>query len=229
VGRRSTDRRSAPRTQVSTVRRCPRRCGAPWRHFRHATRTRRTIGLPQRRRSRAPHYRCHSTRRLSHRASSASSPDPAAVNSPPLRASQRPPNRRWRPLIRAIDELRKSRPERCMLRAASRPAAECQGGRVNGVYPRTGRGGRGEDPLEPEKIRAGLAFTVAQPGELAARMFAAPPATNAKRAAQKPRGPRQVTSAPGDQMPGGSAIRCTAGWHRPGSPRAHAHRCPGRH
>ena len=28
----------------------------------------------------------------------------------------------------------------------------------------------GEDLLEPEKIRAGLAFTVAQSGELAARM-----------------------------------------------------------
>jgi hypothetical protein len=33
----------------------------------------------------------------------------------------------------------------------------------------------GEDPLEPEKIRARLAFTVAQAGELAARMCAAPP------------------------------------------------------
>jgi hypothetical protein len=32
----------------------------------------------------------------------------------------------------------------------------------------------GEDPLGHEKIRAGLAFTVAQPGKLAARKFAGP-------------------------------------------------------
>jgi NAD(P)H-binding len=39
--------------------------------------------------------------------------------------------------------------------------------------------------------------------------------TNATRATQKPRVPRQVTSAPGDQLPGGSAIRRTAGWRKP--------------